>query len=50
VGWLTALWRRLVSLVQDLASSPDRLEADSGVQDDVLDAAHDEDGMDATGL
>jgi hypothetical protein len=49
VGWLTTLWRQLVSLFRDLASSSDSAE-DDAAEDDVLDAAHDEDGMDATGL
>jgi hypothetical protein len=53
VRLIAAIWRLFRDLVRDLAPGASEAGATSDEQaqeDDVLDAALDEDGMDATGL
>jgi hypothetical protein len=53
VHLIAALWRIFRDLARDLApSASDRSASgdEQGKADDLLDAARDEDGMDATGL
>ena len=50
VAWLVDLPFTLLRLMRDIAPESDNRPLADAVADDVLDAAHDEDGMDATGL
>jgi hypothetical protein len=53
VRLIAAIWRLFRDLVRDLAPGASEARATSDEQaqeDDILDAAFDEDGMDATGL
>ena len=50
LAWLTRLPGLLACLVRDLASQAATVTDGDAQVDDVLDAAHDDDGMDATGL
>jgi hypothetical protein len=53
VNLLAAVWRVFWNLVRDLASGDatgERAHDEQAQGDDLLDAARDEDGMDATGV
>jgi hypothetical protein len=47
--WLARLWQSLAALVRDFVPPAQETASDAQV-DDGLDAGHDEDGMDASGL